>query len=200
MHSLLLLSVFGIELAKRTVYGLRIQSESYSPALGYVYNSYLAAACFCLSGGMLIYGTLVYHKKKNISKLFPGKTDMTRIVKVTSIVMIISATLLAATITTVVVTVLNTFATSTGALVSFTIDFLLELTLNMEMMYLMIPRSPPSTPAVVLQQLNPVLSKDLSEKQNNSNENQEKASETQHDMSSVDTSRKNVALECNTPK
>jgi len=129
--------LFGFEFTERTVYGLKILSITEDPLLDTLYDIYLAVVSLGISGGMCIYGSLTYRKMRKSSLQFG--TDMTRIVKLTSITIVISATLFVAVVALLVIVALNALTFPTGAIASFTIDHLLELILSVEMLYLMKP-------------------------------------------------------------
>jgi len=85
-------TIFAIQFAQCTVIGLSLVSLVQEDLLYEVYCVYVAIISFGISGVMLVYGTLVYYKKKRISLTFPQRTeDMTTVVKLTSKVLVISA-------------------------------------------------------------------------------------------------------------
>jgi len=131
-----------------------IQSLAYSgfvavdkqPLLLNVYNFYLAAIAFTLSSVMMVYGMLVYYKKKNFSRQFRTiQNDMTKIVKLTSTLLIISATIFMMIILLILTFVFNLNATPKGAILAITIAYVIEFTLDVEMLFLMTPRASSSS-------------------------------------------------------
>jgi len=133
--------LFIISIAQSIAYGDLVTVEL-QPLLLKVYDFYVAIIGFGQSSVMLIYGTLVYYKKKNLFKQFPAiANDMSKIVKLTSILMIISATIYLVTILLITMAVLNLTGSPRAAIISVSICYVLEFTLDVEMLYLMTPRS-----------------------------------------------------------
>jgi len=139
----IIIILFVLEFSQATIFGLQIPAVLQDPVFAVVYNTCLTIATLGLSGGMLIYGTLVYYQKKNIAKLFPGMNN--QIVKLTSTIVMVSATLFVSAIITVIVTALNVFSYPTATIVTFTVYYSLEIMLDVQMLYLVTPKSSPST-------------------------------------------------------
>jgi len=112
------------------------------PLLLDIQNIYLAVIGFGFSSAMLVYGSLVYYKKKQTSDQLPIANDNKEtILKLTSTVLIISATLILGIIHVLIGTALNVNATPLDAIIAISIAHILELTSDVEMLYLMTPKS-----------------------------------------------------------
>jgi len=136
----LAISLFIVEFVRRTLYGVHVIYQVEYPIIGKIYNGYLAFWMSVVSGGTLLYGLIVYYRRKNISKMFPAiSNDMEGILKVTQKLVIISVTFILAMIGTLIVTIIDPFTHPMGAIIAFTVDHLLELLLVGELLVLMSP-------------------------------------------------------------
>jgi len=155
-------TLFVITFLRELIYGIGIMNYDQNSSLGTVFEVYLAVILLLISVGMSIYGTLLYLRLRNTSSDFGSYNNMTKIAKKNKIVLIISATFLFGLIVEVFVLVgkLNNYPKP--AIIGLSVSLLVELTIDMEMVYLMRPRTksspspstststPPSTPRSAL--------------------------------------------------
>jgi len=151
--------LFITSVIQSIAYGVPLSAQL-QPLLLDIYDFYLVIIAFGLSSVMLIYGALVYYKKRKFSKQFRTTTthDMSKIVKLTSTLVVISATIYLVIILLIIVVALNLNAYPKAAIASISVAYLLELAVASEMLYLMTPRSSSSSPSLPLSDPQPVSS------------------------------------------
>jgi len=102
-----------------------------------LFDGAIAFVCLGISGGMCVYALLIFRKLKRNSLQFG--TDLRSIAKLTRSTIIVSATLFTAGVAVITILSTNALNSAIGVILSFSIGFVLEMLLCLEMFYLMQP-------------------------------------------------------------
>jgi len=127
-----------MEFSYNTVYGLSVITYTRDPAFAMLYKVYLAIATMGISGGMAIYGSWLY---LNIKKTeFEDDNNMSNPLKRTMSLVTTSITLFGVAAFLAILLALNNSTSPRASIATINITHVLELTLVLELLYLMQPK------------------------------------------------------------
>ncbi|KAF2075036.1 hypothetical protein CYY_003646 [Polysphondylium violaceum] len=126
------------EIIVRVLYGLENKSfytDGNFKLLDLIYSIYTMVIGISFSLGFMIYGTLIYHEIKKVQIKKESKENVVK--KLTFIVTILSWTFLIGVVSLILIIKFNVVNHPYGALGGLTLQFIVEIALNIELLYIL---------------------------------------------------------------